>query len=221
MTGCCEPRGYDQVFGGRFARRIASRYRKRGLDKASRRVVDAVPDGDLSGATVLEIGGGVGDIQIELLRRGAASATNLELSRGYEEEAARLLDNAGLGDRVTRRITDIVSDPGSVEPADVVVLHRVVCCYPDYVGLLGAAADHARRTLVFSHPPRNAAARALVATQNLGLRLMRRQFRVFVHPPKAMAGVLVEHGLRPVARGRAGVWRVVSAARPEVVTPSG
>ena len=57
MTGCCEPRGYDQIFGGRFARRIASRYRKRGLDKASRRVVDAVPDGDLSGATVLEIGG--------------------------------------------------------------------------------------------------------------------------------------------------------------------
>ena len=39
------------------------------------------------------------------------------------------------------------------EPADVVVLHRVVCCYPDYQRLLGAAASHAGRLLVFSHPP--------------------------------------------------------------------
>ena len=45
--------------------------------------------------------------------------------------------------------------------ADVVVLHRVVCCYPDYERLLGAAADHSRRLLVFSHPPRNVASRAI------------------------------------------------------------
>jgi hypothetical protein len=51
-------------------------------------------------------------------------------------------------------------DPEAVEPADMVVLHRVVCGYPDYERLLGAAADHARRALVFSYPPRNAPSRA-------------------------------------------------------------
>jgi magnesium-protoporphyrin O-methyltransferase len=35
------------------------------------------------------------------------------------------------------------------------VLHRVMCCYPDYARLLGAAADHARHALVFSYPARN------------------------------------------------------------------
>src|SRR3712207_8145994 len=51
-------------------------------------------------STVLEIGGGVGEIQIELLRRGAASATNLELSPAYEQEGARLLDETGMAGRV-------------------------------------------------------------------------------------------------------------------------
>ena len=39
---------------------------------------------------------------------------------------------------------DIARSPEAVAPADVVVLHRVVCCYPDHVALLTAAGEHAR-----------------------------------------------------------------------------
>ena len=127
------------MFGARFAQRMAARYRKRGLTPSARAIVDLVTEGGVQGATVLEVGGGVGEIQLELLRRGAASATNLELSHGYEPEAAALIDDAGLGGRVHRRLVDIATDPAAVEPADVVVLHRVVCCYPDVGKLLGAA----------------------------------------------------------------------------------
>jgi magnesium-protoporphyrin O-methyltransferase len=69
-----------------------------------------------------------------------------------------------------------------VEPADIVVLHRVVCCYPDHERLLGAAAGHTRRFLVFSYPPRNRLSRLLVAGQNLLFRLLRKEFRTFAHP---------------------------------------
>ena len=72
------------MFDTRFARRRANRYRRRGLDKTSRRMVDLLAQRGVQDATVLEIGGGVGEIQIELLKRGAASATNLELSRAYD-----------------------------------------------------------------------------------------------------------------------------------------
>ena len=85
-------------------------------------------------ATVLEIGGGVGEVQIELLRMGASRALNLELSAAYENEAAQLLQEAGAAGRAQRRIHDIAVDPEAVAPADVVVLNRVVCCYPDYSG---------------------------------------------------------------------------------------
>jgi len=201
------------MFDPRFAKRMAARYRKRGLDKTSRRMVELLSQAGVQDATVLEIGGGVGEIQLELLRGGAASATNLELSPAYDAEAARLIAEAGLADRVQRRLVDIAADPTSVEPADIVVLHRVVCCYPDYATLLGVAADHTRGQLVFSYPPRNPISRALVAGQNLAFRLVRRDFRTFVHPPAAMLAVLAEHGLRPIAAYRGPVWQVAAVTR--------
>jgi len=202
------------MFGAQFAKRMAGRYRKRGLDKTAQRIVSLLDEGDgIRGATVLEIGGGVGEIQLELLKRGAASATNLELSSGYESDAAALIAEAGFTGRVNRRLVDIAADPGRVESADVVVLHRVVCCYPDYIRLLGAAADHARRHLVFSHPPRNLMIRAVAATQNLLFRLAGRDFRTFAHPPAEMLAVLAEHGLELRAAHRGRVWQVAAVSR--------
>jgi hypothetical protein len=49
------------------------------------------------GATVLEVGGGVGEIQIELLQAGAAQAQNLELSPAYEHEARSLAGQGSKG----------------------------------------------------------------------------------------------------------------------------
>jgi 16S rRNA G966 N2-methylase RsmD len=201
------------MFGSRFARRMAARYRKRGLAATERAIVDLIAQRGVQGATVLEIGGGVGEIQLELLRRGAASATNLELSPAYEAEAAALIEECGFGGRVRRRLVDIATDPGAVEPADVVVLHRVVCCYPDAAKLLGAAADHARTQLVFSHPPRNVVSRAVVATQNLIFGILGRDFRTFAHSPETMLAVLAEHGLQLSGRHSGRVWQVAAVSR--------
>jgi 16S rRNA G966 N2-methylase RsmD len=201
------------MFTGRLARWSANRYRKRGLGKTARRIVGLVVERGVAGATLLEVGGGVGEIQVELLTRGAAGATNLELSPAYEHEARRLLASVGLTGRVERRILDIAATPEQVEVADIVVLHRVVCCYPDYARLLAAVADHARRQVVFSHPPRNVVSRAVLGTQNMFFRLRGSQFRVFAHPPQAMLAVLAEHGLHPDTVRRGPVWRVVAATR--------
>ena len=214
MSCCCDPRGCDDFFGRRFARRVAQRYRKRGLDKTSSRIVGFLESEGIERASVLEIGGGVGEIQLELLKRGAASAVNLELSPAYDAEARTLLREAGIDERnVDRRLHDIAAAPEEVEAADVVVLHRVVCCYPDYERLLGAAAARARRALVFSHPPRNVASRAFLALQNLGLRLTRKQFRTFAHPPAAMLDVCREQGLRPTYVHAGAIWQVEGLSR--------
>jgi magnesium-protoporphyrin O-methyltransferase len=88
-----------------------------------------------------------------------------------------------------------------------------VCCYPDYAKLLGAAVDHTGRQLVYSHPPRNPVTRAVVATQNLLLRIAGREFRVFAHPLAAMPTVLAEHGLQMGAAHRGRVWQVAVVSR--------
>jgi magnesium-protoporphyrin O-methyltransferase len=197
VAGCCNSRGCDWFFSDRFARRVAKRYRRRGLDTPSRQIVEFLERRGVRGATVLEIGGGVGEIQLELLRRGAARTINLELSPAYDTQAFELAREAGVEDRVDRRLHDIAVDPAGVEAVDVVVLNRVVCCYPDYERLLGAAADHAGRLLVYSHPSGGLLWRTIAGAQNLWFRLLRKEFRTFAHPPEAMLAVLEGRGLRP------------------------
>ena len=96
VADCCDRDDYRSVFSERFARRTVRQYRKRGLTPAAEWIVQFASDHDVRGASVLEIGGGVGHIHVELLRRGAAHVTNLELSPEYEAEANRLLDEMGL-----------------------------------------------------------------------------------------------------------------------------
>ena len=168
----------------------------------------------LDGASILEIGGGIGDIQIHALKRGAAHATNVELSAAYETEAVRLLDEEGLRGRATRVLgVDLAASPEAVEPADVVVLHRVVCCYPDYERLLRAACGRSKRAIVFSHPPYNPMTRVTTRAMNAVYALTRNPYRAFAHSPDAMVAVLRRGGFDPRYRERSGPWHVVGAVR--------
>ncbi len=202
------------MFDTRFARKLARRYRREGLTAPERSIVEFADSNGIDGATVLEIGGGIGAIQLELLQRGASRTTNLELSGSYEAEATRLLDEKGLRGRASRMLgIDLAASPDAVEPADIVILNRVVCCYPDYDALLTAAAEHARRAVVFSHPPRTWYTRASIASENLFFRLTRNPFRSFVHPPESMIAVLTGFGFTPRYRDREGPWSIIGVVR--------
>jgi 2-polyprenyl-3-methyl-5-hydroxy-6-metoxy-1,4-benzoquinol methylase len=201
------------MFGPRFARHLASRYRKRGLDKTAAQMVAYLVEQGVDGASVLEIGGGVGDIQLELLRHGASRTTNLELVDAYEAYATDLAETAGMRDRMIRRQVDIAATPDVVDAHDIVVLHRVVCCYPDYERLLTAAADHAKRFLVFSHPPRNWVSLTFTRLQNISFRLVGKSFRTFAHPPAALLAVPEGRGMRTDYTHRGPVWQIVGLER--------
>jgi magnesium-protoporphyrin O-methyltransferase len=215
MAGCCNARGCDDFFTPRQAKRAATRYRKRGVDETAKRMLAFLEDRGIEGATVLEIGGGIGDLQIEALKRGAANTLNLELAPGYEAVAVRLASEAGVEGQTERRLHDIAADPTGIEQADVVVLNRVVCCYPDYERLLSAAADHARRLLVFSYPPRNVLSRLMLGTQNLLFRLRRKEFRTFAHPPERMLAVVEARGLHQSYGHHPVVWQIAGFERGE------
>lgn len=213
MDCCPEPRDYNEVFSRSFSRSSSRRYERRGLSRLAGRMVDFIESRGIGGATVLEIGGGIGDLHVELLRRGARSATNLELSTSYDDDARALLARYGLSDRVERRVLDIARDPEAVEAAGIVVLNRVVCCYPDYVGLLAAAGERADALLVFSYPSRSVANRLLLRLENAWHRVRGRDFRAYAHDPTAMVKVVEGTGLRQVMEHRGLVWSVAGFER--------
>jgi len=71
VADCCDPRGYDKEFGDKFARQMERKYRRGGLDDTAEWMVDYFSRDGLEGVRALEIGGGVGEIGIELAVRGA------------------------------------------------------------------------------------------------------------------------------------------------------
>jgi hypothetical protein len=213
MTSCCRPESYGAFFSKKGADRALRRYRRRGLDRLSEQISKVMRDHGVAGATVLEVGGGIGALDVELVQAGADRAINVELSPEYEQAAADLAGERGVEHRIERRIGDFVSET-DVPEADAVVMNRVVCCYPDYAALVGTAADHARRLLVFTFPRERPLVRTAFRLMNLWLRLTGNDFRGFVHPVAAMLEVARERGLTPVAQSKGAFWQLAALERP-------
>ena len=202
------------MFQPRIARRSLDRYRKKGHGDLERRMVASAAEGGLEGARVLEIGGGVGTIQSELLQAGAERGEVVELVRAWEPYARELARDRGLDERTSFRVADVLDAPGEVEPADVVVMNRVVCCSADGVRLAAAAAQLARRTLVFSFPRDGFLVRAGLRAVNAGLRVMGRSFRVFVHPRDTLLRAAQAEGLVVAETGGGAIWEFATLRRP-------
>jgi magnesium-protoporphyrin O-methyltransferase len=213
VSDCCTPKGYSQIFSERGARAQARSYRRNGLDGTSRHIVQLLKDRGVEGLTLLEVGGGIGAIQIELLKAGLSRAVSVELTPTYEESAAELLREAGLEDRVERKVMDFTNAGAEIGTADIVVMNRVICCYPDLPRLAGAAADHARGVLVMSFPKERWWTRAVVWMANVGMRIARRQFKIFLHPLGQILATGEEHGLK-LSADRPGVfWQIAAMQR--------
>jgi magnesium-protoporphyrin O-methyltransferase len=211
---CCSAKGYRTIFNEDSARRAVRRYRKRGLDGPSRRIVEILRQRGVEGRTVLEVGGGIGEVEIELLKAGAASALNVELTPTYEGAARELLNELGLDGRAERRVMDFVAAAPSLDVADIVVMNRVVCCYPDLPALAGAAAAHAASTLVMSFPNARPWTRLTLMAANFGFWVMRVQFRIFAHPPGRILATAEAQGMTTRVNQAGFFWQVAALERP-------
>lgn len=208
MTSCCKPppSEYRRFFNRKFAQRDLDRYRRDGLSVTERDLVTLC--GKVDGETVLEVGGGIGALQLELLDAGAAGATNVELSAGYEDAATELL----AGREVERVVGDFVEL--DMPRHDIVLLHRVVCCYPDVDALVSAAAARANHRLALTLPQQRPWIGWGLGMVNTWLRLSRCGFRTFQHPHERVAAAAAAQGLRLEGRLRRGLlWESVSFVR--------
>jgi O-methyltransferase domain len=217
MTSChCQT--VDQEFNVRVARRDLRRFHRRGPEPSTRHMLAALRAFPLPGEPdLLDVGGGIGVLHHALLDGGFAHALHVDGSAAYLATAADEAARLGHTGRVTFRLGDFASVAPSLPSADLVTLDRVVCCDPDFTGLLAAAADHARRAVAFSYPRRRWLVRAVIGAGNATRRLVGRAFRVYLHPPEAMAAVLERSGFRRRWIGGSWVWAVELFERKEAL----
>ena len=208
---CCQIT--DRTFGEQDARGDIREYRRHGAPAETREMLRAIRSLVLSKARLLDIGGGAGVIHHELLRDVAATAVHVDASSAYlqaaEDEASRL----GHAGRIEFIHADFADVAAQLPDADLVTLDRVVCCYPDFRTLLGAAASKAASALGLSYPRRTWYVRLSIHAINLLQRLCRDPFRVYVHDPADMDAVLTAAGLRRLSLKRFSVWEVAMYRR--------
>lgn len=184
------------------------RYLKKGPDGTTRALIDAIVAEGIEGATLLDIGGGIGAIQLELLASGAARSTTVDATEAYVAVARAEAERRGFGDRTSNRAGAFGAHASEIEPADIVTLDRVVCCDPDLAGLLGSAAGRARRMIGLVYPRgtwwNSLAARVMNA---LGW-LTRDRTRWYLHDPADIDRILTGAGFRRREIDRTLVWQV-------------
>ena len=159
---------------------------------------------------VLDIGCGLGAVGTTLLKRGGSKGTLVDISGDYLRAAREVAEDAGMGERTTLVQADFAVSSRSFPLADVVVLDRVVCCYPDATTLLEKAARHSNQALVFTYPRPLWFMPLFRAVCALGMKVMRREYRFFLHDPAVLMKAAKGSGHKYEETRTVGMWRLVT-----------
>ncbi len=209
MSCCSHCRDANAFFGQRDAMHRLARYQRHGPEGTTRLLIEALGATRLTDATLLDIGGGIGVVHHELLRAGAAHAVAIDAATAALSVAETESQRLGHAERVTYLHGDFVTLAPTVAPATLVILDRVVCCYPAMPALIGAAAARAERFLGLVYPHDAWWVHLGMQVLNTGLALQRTTFRVFCHPTAAVDAQIRQAGLTQRFRRIRGPWQVV------------
>jgi cyclopropane fatty-acyl-phospholipid synthase-like methyltransferase len=213
MSDCCDPVPYRRFFNRKEAERNVRAYRRRGLDPMASSMVEYLKSQGVEGADVLEVGGGVGAIQIELLKAGAESSVNIELSAGYEDAARDLAAANGFQERMTRRLGDFVAEQDKIAQADIVVMNRVVCCYPWMERLMSAAVKKTGSRLAIVFPREKWWVKLGIRIGNGFMSLRKCSFQAYVHPVKEIEAVATNAGFAVRHVDNTFIWQALVLER--------
>jgi len=214
---CCQCQGIETKFNNKSVAKDLKRYRKKGPDKTTRMLVDALKAEDIEGLTLLGIGGGVGPIQHELLKAGASRAINVEASKAYIEAAKEEAERQGHANQVSHHHGNFIDLAPDIPQVDIVTLDRVICCYHDMQALVQLSSTLTGKLYGVVYPRDTWRVKILTAVSNFIYWIQRSSFRLFVHPAKAIDTVVLGNGLERCFYRKAGTWQVVVYTRTKNV----
>lgn len=181
-----------------------------GLRGLTARLVDELERGGLAGRSVLEIGCGRGGLLVALARRGAAPASGIDLSPESVAAATQLAETGGVLASCTIQVGNGAQDELAVH--DVVILDRVICCFPDATHLLANTIPAARHTYAFIVPRSRGVAgwvaRVALWAEDTIRRVRRDPFRAFVHDVRHLDQLLAEAGFTLRQQAVRGLWEL-------------
>ena len=202
---CCDPNGLNAIFRGGYVEGEKRDFLRKGLSKRQRRFWIGL---ELSHKSVLDIGCGIGALGLGAVQKGAEHAFLIDVSTDYLAAAQSLKTSLNLDDKVSIERADFAS---LSEPpvADIVVLDRVVCCYPDASKLLSRAAEQSRESLLFSYPRPAWFMRWGCAVLNSAMALFKKDYRFYLHSEAVLRKAASAYGHSLKRREQLGIWTLL------------
>ena len=199
-------RDFGDFYNAKKAASDLRRYRKKGPLPSTRMLIDALTTDCVEGATVIDIGGGIGTLQHELLAAGAAHVTSVDASDAYIQTAREASERRGLSGRVTYHHGDFLELANTIPPADIVTLDRVINVCPDWKRLIHLSAARARRLYGLVYPRDTLPVRMVVRVMNL--LVWRGPVHASVPSPDVIDRLTSEAGLVRFFSKTTGPWQV-------------
>jgi magnesium-protoporphyrin O-methyltransferase len=131
----------------------------------------------------------------------------------WKPQAEHLASTAGVAERSRFQLGDLVDDAAGLPESDIVLLHRVVCCYPDWEQMIDAAAGRARRAIGFTIPRSSWVHHLVLFMGNRFEQVRGRSFRAFIHPADGLLARLEKSGFRLASDDHDMVWRTLVLVR--------
>ena len=186
------------------------KYKSNGLTASSQVLMDLISKKGLLGKTVLELGCGTGFFALETLKNGASSCVGVDLSSAAIQEANAFAKESGLQDRARFEVANAAS---AHQPAsDVVVMDKVICCYPDAHALLKTASESSKEIVGFVVPRDEGlmkpAMKIGTGLINLVEKARRSGFRLYLHPLRSIDQLLSESGFQQADKAKSRFWLV-------------
>jgi len=206
---CCDEDlaliGYD----GRDAEKDLASLRSRGPRPTTQELIDAIRAQRVEGATLLDVGAGVGAMHLALLEAGAARAVDVDASREYLASARAEAERRGMADRVTYRYGDLVELAAELRPTDIVTLDSVICCYPYLPAMVTAIVSVRPRLVGLTYPRDVWWMLAFMRLFNLVHALRRSPARYFAYRHRQLRSLMAASEYTEIFEGGSAAWRVV------------
>jgi magnesium-protoporphyrin O-methyltransferase len=211
--GCCQCQGIENMFDKKSAKRELKRYLKKGPSKTTSMLLDAIHEKGVQGLDFLDIGGGIGAIQYDLIKAGASSGTSIEASSAYIDAVNYETLQNDLVERVSFKHGDFTTMASDVDSADIVTLDKVICCYDDMSELVGLSSKLARKIYAVIYPRDVWWTKLGFLMVNFYSRIKGSSFRTFIHPTKKVEEIIFGNGLRRNYYATTLVWQVAIFTR--------
>lgn len=206
MSCCCSHSNSANRFFSFFASRYRRRFEKKGFEPSQKQLLEGLQQAGYRDAKVLEIGSGVGHLHQTLLEQGAASAVGIDLASRMVDEAQHWAEERKLAGRTDYLEGDFMEIHESLSGADVTVLDKVVCCYPDADGLVHASLKKTNRVYALTYPRNRWYIRTMMGISAFMLKLVRSDFRPYVHDPEMIEKWITETGFSKAYQNNNMVW---------------